>query len=113
MSAEMLPSPWCAQARQALRAVVDPELGVNIVDLGLVETIEVPQDGLLVLRMTLTSAACPMGDVILEDIDTALEALLPASWQWEIDLVFDPPWTPARMTPEARARLGWGAEGPA
>jgi metal-sulfur cluster biosynthetic enzyme len=95
-----------AQALQALRGVIDPEVGVNIVDLGLVHSLHAGA-GSLRLTMTMTSAACPMADAILDDIEAALVPLLPPRFELDIELVFDPPWTPQRMSPLARAILGW------
>lgn len=100
------PSGLVEQARQRLRQVIDPELGVNIVDLGLIESLRADDAGLW-LRMTLTSAACPMAESLLDEIEAALEALLPAPLQLDIELVFDPPWTPERMSAAARLQLGW------
>lgn len=94
------------QAWTRLCAVVDPELGVNIVDLGLVESIAQGPEG-LALRMTLTSAACPMAESLLDEVEAALAPLLPAPLLLDLTLVFDPPWTPLRMTAAARAQLGW------
>lgn len=93
-------------ARERLRQIVDPELGVNLVDLGLIEALQERPDGLY-LRMTLTSAACPMAEMLLDEVEEALEALLPPPRQLELDLVFAPPWTPARMSAAAREQLGW------
>ncbi len=98
--------PACAWA--ALRGIVDPELGVNVVDLGLIEAIEAREPGLCV-RMTLTSAACPMAELLLDDVEQALQALLTPPLAPALTLVFTPAWTPARMSPAARAQLGWAA----
>mgnify|MGYP001186305282 FL=1 len=92
--------------RSILRRVIDPEVGVNIVDLGLIYKIEVGADDIRI-EMTMTSPACPMGDMILDDIDAALDAAIPPEVQLHVDLVWDPPWTPERMAPEARAHFGW------
>lgn len=99
-------TPLVAQAREALRDIVDPELGVNLVDLGLIEALQERADGLYV-RMTLTSAACPMAEMLLGEVEEALEALLPPPLQLELELVFAPPWTPTRMSAAAREQLGW------
>lgn len=102
-----MPSIPDAEAiRDALRAVIDPEVGVNIVDLGLIYRIDAAADT-LVIDMTMTSPACPMGDMILDDIDAALDALLPPEVQIKVNLVWDPPWTADMMTPEARRHFGW------
>ncbi|MBB5205013.1 metal-sulfur cluster biosynthetic enzyme [Inhella inkyongensis] len=95
-----------AQALQALRGVLDPEVGVNIVDLGLLYSLHESPGGLM-LTMTMTSAACPMADQILDEVEAVLAPLLGASQTLDIELVFDPPWTPQRMSPLARAILGW------
>lgn len=96
----------------ALRQVVDPEIGMNIVDLGLVYGIDIAEGGLTV-RMTMTSAACPMGDMIVDDVHVALAPLVGEAAKVDVQLVFDPPWTPARMSPHAREVFGWSGDDPA
>lgn len=98
--------PDVASVREALRAVVDPENGANIVDLGLVYGIEVAGRSVRV-TMTLTSPACPLGGMIVDDVEAALRALVPADCETRVDLTWDPPWDPARMSAAARARFGW------
>jgi metal-sulfur cluster biosynthetic enzyme len=88
----------------ALRDVVDPELMINIVDLGLVYEIE-QADSKVTVNMTLTSPACPAGPQIIQQAKMALEKLSDVS-EAEIKLVMSPPWTPDRMTDEARDQLG-------
>lgn len=92
--------------RDALRQVMDPEAGMNIVDLGLVYGIEVGDAGVQV-QMTMTSAACPMADMIIDDAHAALQGALPRNTPVEIEMVWDPPWTPDRMTGLAREHFGW------
>ncbi len=92
--------------REALRAVVDPEVGVNIVDLGLVYGVDIEPDRVRV-RMTMTSPACPMGEMITEEAEEILRRLLPASLRSEVLLVFEPPWDPSMMSDAARRQLGW------
>jgi metal-sulfur cluster biosynthetic enzyme len=87
-----------------LREVVDPELMINIVDLGLVYDIE-QVDNKVIVQMTLTSPACPAGPQIIQQAKMALEKLADVS-EAEIKLVMSPPWTPDRMTDEARDHLG-------
>lgn len=87
--------------RHALRSVVDPEVGMNIVDLGLVYRIAI-EDGTVVVEMTMTSPACPLGDLILDEADEALRRKLPAGTPLDLRLVWDPPWSPDRMTEKAR-----------
>jgi metal-sulfur cluster biosynthetic enzyme len=89
---------------EALKEVVDPELMVNVVDLGLVYSVE-QQDAKVAVEMTLTSPACPAGPQIMQQAKMALERL-PEVDEAEIRLVMSPPWTPDRMTDEARDQLG-------
>ncbi|MGE3313675.1 MAG: metal-sulfur cluster assembly factor [Planctomycetaceae bacterium] len=93
-----------AKLLDALRDVVDPELMINIVDLGLIYEIE-KIDNKVVVQMTLTSPACPAGPQIMQQSKMALEKLADVS-EAEIKLVMSPPWSPARMTDEARDQLG-------
>lgn len=93
------------QMIEALRGVIDPELFINIVDLGLVYTINQGDDGLVQVEMTLTSPSCPAGPQIVHQAKTALEQL-PGIKEAKIRLVMSPPWTPARMTDDARDKLG-------
>lgn len=89
---------------ESLKQVVDPELMINIVDLGLVY--EVAQDERTVkVKMTLTSPACPAGPQIITQAKMALEQLEDVD-EAQIELVMSPPWSPARMTEEARDQLG-------
>lgn len=92
--------------RDALRQVMDPEAGMNIVDLGLVYGIEVGEAGVNV-QLTLTSAACPMADMIGDDAHAALKGALPPDTPVDIEMVWDPPWTPERMSGLARDHFGW------
>ena len=89
---------------EALREVIDPELMINIVDLGLVYSIN-HTDRKVAVDMTLTSPACPAGPQIIMQSKMALEKLDGVDVA-EIKLVMSPPWTPARMTDEARDQLG-------
>jgi metal-sulfur cluster biosynthetic enzyme len=90
----------------ALRTVNDPEVGMNVVDLGLVYGVEV--DGADVsVRLTMTSPACPLGDVIVENAAAVIRAAAPGARTVDIALVWDPPWTPDRMSEAARAKFGW------
>ena len=91
--------------RKALRAVKDPELGLNIVDIGLIYETAVSEDGEVRVTMTLTSPGCPSGAEIMQDARTVLEDLEGVR-SVEIDLVWEPYWTPDRMDPRVRAFLG-------
>ena len=101
--------PEVERAWQALRGVDDPEIGVSIVDVGLVYAVEADAERVRV-RMTMTSAACPMGEDLVEDARAALARAFPGAPDVEVELVWDPPWTPERMSPEAREFFGWDAE---
>jgi metal-sulfur cluster biosynthetic enzyme len=98
--------PTDAALLDALRTVVDPEVGMNIVDLGLIYGIERGTD-MLTLRMTLTSPGCPMGPMIVDEVHAALADALPEGSAVEVELVWEPPWTPERMSGRARLTLGW------
>jgi metal-sulfur cluster biosynthetic enzyme len=89
----------------ALREVIDPEVGVNIVDMGLVIGIAASAHRIEV-ALTMTSPACPLGEGIVEDAEDRLRAL-PGVEQVEVRLVWVPPWRPERMSPEAQRLLGW------
>jgi metal-sulfur cluster biosynthetic enzyme len=91
---------------EALRSVIDPELGVNIVDLGLVYEIEQDDDGYVAVTMTTTTPACPIGSFLEQQVRWAVMRL-PGVGGVEVDVVHTPPWSPARMTDEARETLGW------
>ncbi|KXB29215.1 hydroxylase [Dechloromonas denitrificans] len=105
----MTAAPDTELIRKALRKVVDPEVGANIVDLGLIYRIEIDAPQLLI-EMTMTSPACPMGEMIIDDAYSELDRILPEDWQPEIRLVWEPPWTPAMMSEKCRLSLGWDAE---
>jgi metal-sulfur cluster biosynthetic enzyme len=90
----------------ALRRVVDPEVAMSIVDVGLIYGVTVTPDRLHVL-LTMTSAACPVADVIIGDIETELDRVAPAQMVICVELVWDPPWTPERMSGRARRFMQW------
>lgn len=92
--------------REALRTVDDPEAGMNIVDLGLVYVVEV-RDGAVDVDLTMTTAACPMTDMIVEQAHAAVQAIVPPEAAVNINLVWDPPWTPDKMSGIAREHFGW------
>ena len=99
-----------ASTREALLEVIDPEVGINIVDLGLVYRIEVA-DRRIEVDITMTSPACPLGAHLRETADAAIRRLLLEAESVDVHLVWDPPWTPARMSPSARDQLGWTGKG--
>ena len=90
------------ELEEAMRDVVDPELGINVVDLGLVYGITVSGDNIATLDMTLTSAACPLTDVIE---DQTRQALTPYVSDFRINWVWMPPWGPDKITDEGREQL--------
>lgn len=94
-----------AALRQAFTHVYDPEFGVSVQDLGLIYDIRIT-DGVAFITMTLTSMYCPAGDVIMEGVKSAAEAV-PGITRADIDLVFDPTWTPEMLSADARKSLGW------
>jgi metal-sulfur cluster biosynthetic enzyme len=95
--------------RHALRQVIDSEVGMNIVDLGLIYRLDCP-DNRIEIDMTMTSPACPMGESILHEVETVLRAMAPPSCALEVNLVWDPPWSPACMSEQARKHFGWNNE---
>ncbi len=96
--------PTEIEVTDALKTVVDPELHVNIVDLGLVYDIQV-RDSQVDVEMTLTSPACPAGPEIVYNATHAIEELDGID-KANVRLVLDPPWTPERMTDDAKDELG-------
>ena len=87
---------------EAMKDVVDPELGINVVDLGLVYGVHLDEHSNAVLDMTLTSAACPLTDVITDQTESALEGLVgdvAINWVWM------PPWGPDKITEDGREQL--------
>ena len=94
-------------AWDALRTVIDPELGVNIVDLGLVYEV-VSRGGLLAVTMTTTTPACPIGNFLEDQVRWAL-LRLPDALDVEVSVTHEPPWSPSMMSGAAKQRLGWMA----
>ncbi|MCC7325866.1 MAG: metal-sulfur cluster assembly factor [Burkholderiales bacterium] len=90
----------------ALREVDDPEAGMNIVDLGLVYAVETGPSGVHI-DLTMTTAACPMADMIVDQVRDAVAAIAPPDTAIDVRLVWDPPWTPDRMTGIAKEHFGW------
>ena len=99
-------TPTPDTVRKTLRAVKDPELNLNIIDIGLVYDVEVSEAGKVTVRMTLTSPGCPAGTEILDDVKR-VEGDLEGVREVEVDLVWDPYWTPEKMDPRVRAFLGF------
>ncbi len=100
-----VPAPTAATAadvEEAMRDVIDPELGINVVDLGLVYGVTVDQNDMAVIDMTLTSAACPLTDVIEEQAAQALDGVVTDQ---RINWVWMPPWGPEKITEAGREQL--------
>ncbi|MCL2455108.1 MAG: metal-sulfur cluster assembly factor [Micrococcales bacterium] len=100
MTTEKTPAT-AADVEEAMRDVIDPELGINVVDLGLVYGVAIDQ-GTAVVDMTLTSAACPLTDVIESQSAAALEGLVDS---FRINWVWMPPWTQERITEDGREQM--------
>jgi metal-sulfur cluster biosynthetic enzyme len=87
---------------EAMRDVVDPELGINVVDLGLVYGVHVDDNNIAILDMTLTSAACPLTDVIEDQTRAALDGIVD---DYRLNWVWMPPWGPDKITDDGREML--------
>jgi metal-sulfur cluster biosynthetic enzyme len=90
--------------RDALRQVIDPELGINIVDLGLVYGVEIGGSHVRVV-MTMTSPACPLGSYLTDLIDSMVKWRVGGVEEVEVALVWEPPWNPDRMSADAKRQL--------
>lgn len=90
----------------ALYRVVDPEVALSIVDVGLVYGVTVTPERVHV-RMTMTSAACPVADVIVDDVGAELDRAVPGERRIEVELVWEPAWTTECLSDRAKAFMGW------
>ena len=97
--------PDADAVRALLRQVIDPEVGANIVDMGLIYEVAVGADNIRI-NMTMTSPACPMGEMILDEVRAVLADELPG-WPAEVALVWEPPWNPSMMSERTRQNFGW------
>jgi metal-sulfur cluster biosynthetic enzyme len=102
MSAKDLPAAIYDQVIEAMKNIIDPEIGVNIVDLGLIYGLQESEDGALLINMTLTSAGCPLTDVIEEQTAEALDGVVEA---FRINWVWMPPWGPEKITEDGREMM--------
>ena len=100
-----MPLPTDADIRKALRSVKDPELNLNIIDLGLVYDVEIDDEGAVDVNMTLTSPGCPAGPEIMQDVDSTIRGM-DGITSVNIEIVWEPYWTPERIDPKVRAFLG-------
>jgi metal-sulfur cluster biosynthetic enzyme len=92
--------------KEALQEVIDPELGINIVDLGLVYDSRVSGDR-VEIKMTMTTPACPLHAYMDRSVREVISEYFPAIKSVKVDLVWDPPWHPRMMSTEAKLQLGW------
>ena len=93
--------------REALKQVIDPEVGLNVVDLGLVYGVEIDARRVRV-TMTMTTPACPLSAHIEQEARRSILERCPSTSDVEIELVWSPPWSPQMMTDEAKRQMGWG-----
>lgn len=93
------------QVVEALRTVYDPEIPVNIYELGLVYDVDVSDQGAVSVRMTLTSPMCPVAGSLPPEVEEKVRNL-PGVTEAKVDLVWDPPWTPDKMSEAAKLELG-------
>jgi metal-sulfur cluster biosynthetic enzyme len=102
LSETELPAEKYDQVIEALKEVIDPEIGVNIVDLGLIYGLQQAEDSSLLINMTLTSAGCPLTDVLEEQTAMALDGVVEA---FRINWVWMPPWGPEKITEDGREQM--------
>ena len=98
-------APTTAEVMERLGGVIDPEVSIGIVQLGLVYDVTV-DDHAIIVTMTMTTPACPLGPYLEQSVETAL-ADIAGPRLITIDLTFDPPWSPEMITDEGRQQLGW------
>jgi len=103
--------PGTEEVLAALRHVIDPEIGINVVDLGLVYEV-LGQDGHVHVVMTMTTAACPLGESITEEVRAAIRQHIRGVTSVAVDLVWQPRWQPSMMSAAAREQLGWRSSRP-
>lgn len=98
--------PQPAVLRELLREVIDPEVGLDMIDLGLLYRLEYI-GGALEADMTMTSPACPVTTMMAAEVERILRAALPAGTPCRVRVVWEPPWGPERISDAGRSRLGW------
>lgn len=98
-------TPLRTEVDRVLDTILDPEYGIPITDLGLVNRVEV-DGGRVDIALTLTTPSCPAGNVIIDGVRSAVEAI-PSVEVCLVFLEWEPPWSPERLSPAARAQLGW------
>lgn len=98
--------PVANQIIKALQDVIDPELGIDLVNLGLIYGVDMTAEGVVTVRMTLTTMGCPITDVLQQMIDSALRKVEGVK-KVQIEVVWEPAWTPDRMSRFAKIALGY------
>ncbi|MHA1409176.1 MAG: metal-sulfur cluster assembly factor [Candidatus Odinarchaeia archaeon] len=93
------------EVMNVLKKCYDPEIPINIVDLGLIYDVQIKDDKNIYVKMTLTAPGCPMHSIIANDVKEKLKAI-PDVGEVEVEVVWDPPWSPDKISPEARKQLG-------
>ncbi|HCS79413.1 TPA: aromatic ring hydroxylase [Patescibacteria group bacterium] len=94
------------QVMAKIKPILDPELGISIVDLGLIYGVDISDDNVVTVRMTLTTIGCPLFSLIAEPIKSNIKELSDVK-DVVVDLSFDPPWSPDKMSEEAKIQLGF------
>jgi FeS assembly SUF system protein len=89
----------------SLKNCYDPEIPINIVDLGLIYALDIGKDGVVSVKMTLTAIGCPVGDLLAEEVKSELLKIKNVK-DVIVEIVWDPPWTPEKMSDDARRTLG-------
>jgi metal-sulfur cluster biosynthetic enzyme len=95
-----------AKVREQLEQVLDPELNISIIDLGLVYEVKVNEDSSVHIKMTLTTLGCPLFETIEQDIKSTLKQISIPEEKVKLELTFDPPWSMERMSERGKAMLG-------
>lgn len=99
-------SPITERIRGALREVIDPEVGMNVVDLGLIYGIDAAGQRVNI-TMTMTTPACPMGSYLTDRVREAAQQAVPEAGEIRVDLVWEPHWSPEMMSDHAKRHFGW------
>ncbi len=92
------------KVREALKDVIDYEVGLDVVSLGLIYNIDIDESNNVKILMTLTTPMCPLGPMIVSDVERKVKEL--GANEVEVELTFDPPWSPEMMDPEIRKAMG-------
>lgn len=92
--------------RAALRNVIDPEVGMNIVDLGLIYGIDIAPGSVRIV-MTMTTPACPMSELLMDQTAREIRPITPPAAEIDVQLAWDPPWDPSMLSEHAKEHFGW------